>query len=450
MDTPLYHALNDLIAKDASRFHMPGHKGIDTFGIFGSTLQYDITEIAGADSLYAASEAILRCEERIAAYYGAKRSLISCQGSTLCIQSMLALVRGRGRRLVIARNAHVAAANAMALLDFVPHWVYPQTDSVTGVIAAVTPNEVEAALCSAEDVAAVYITSPNYYGVLSDIAGIAEVCRRHQVPLLVDNAHGAHLPAAGYPHPITQGAAMCCDSAHKTLPVITGGAYLHIADDEYIGPAKEAMAVFGSTSPSYLIMLSIDTCLAYLDKDASPAFQALRKRVAEIEQAAMKKGFTALSGIRDGTRLPLCAYQLGYSGTQLAEHLAAYAIEPEYVGENTVVLLPSPFNSERDFMRLKQAIEAITPRQYRPQPIPASYTATTRLAPREAFMAAKQSVPVHAALGRIAAANKSSCPPGVPVVMCGEEITQEVLQRLIFYGYESVTVVNKGAIRHSV
>ncbi len=450
MDTPLYCALNDIIAKDTSRFHMPGHKGVDTSGIFGKVLRYDITEITGADSLYAASEAILRCEERIAAYYGAKRSLISCQGSTLCIQTMLALVRGRGRRLVIARNAHVAAANAMALLDFIPYWVYPQTDGITGVTAAVAPDEVEAALRSAEDVAAVYITSPNYYGVLSDIKAIAEVCRRYQVPLLVDNAHGAHLPAAGYPHPITQGAAMCCDSAHKTLPVITGGAYLHIADDEYIASAKEAMAVFGSTSPSYLIMLSIDTCLAYLEKEASAAFQTLHRRIEEIEQAAMQKGFTAVPGIRDGTRLSLCACQLGYTGAQLAEHLAAYAIEPEYVGENTVVLLPSPLNSERDFMRLRQAVEAITPKEYRPRSIPAQHNAAARLAPREAFMAVKQTVPVHASLGRVAAANKSSCPPGVPVVMCGEEITQAVQQQLIFYGYESVTVVSEGATLHSV
>ena len=442
METPIYEALTNILSKDASRFHMPGHKGRDYSGLFGGVMQYDITEIQGADSLYEAGEAILRCEERLANYYGAKRSLISCQGSTLCIQTMLALVRHRGSRLVIGRNAHVAASNVMALLDYEPIWVYSSTDIITGVTGAITPEQVEVALRSQVDVAAVYITSPSYYGVFTDISAIAAVCSRYNVPLLVDNAHGAHLKAAGYPHPITQGAAMCCDSAHKTLPVITGGAYLHIAQDEYIEPAKEAMAVFGSTSPSYLIMLSLDTCLSYLEGSAEKGFHALRSRIAALDQLALQKGFTPIPDERDHTRMLLCAYHLGYSGEQLATHLRAFKIESEYVGENTVVLLPSPFNTEQDFGRLTNAIKAIEPRDNIPALVPSPIMASVECRPHEAFMARKKVIPVQNSLGRIVAANKSSCPPGVPVVYCGELITEEAVRLLTAYGYEKVTVID--------
>lgn len=441
METPIYQALTNILSKDASRFHMPGHKGRDYFGLFGGVIQYDITEIEGADSLYEAGAAILRCEERLADYYGAKRSLISCQGATLCIQTMLALVRSRGRRLVIGRNAHVSAANAMAVLDYEPVWVYPSTDSITGVTGAITPEQVEAALRLQEDVAAVYITSPNYYGVFSNITAIAAVCSRYHVPLLVDNAHGAHLKAAGYPHPIMQGAAMCCDSAHKTLPVITGGAYLHIAQGEYIESAKETMAVFGSTSPSYLIMLSLDTCLSYLDDTAEKDFHNLRSRIEALDQLALQKGFTPIPDERDHTRLLLCGYHLGYSGEQLAAHLRAFKIEPEYVGENTIVLLPSPFNSEQDFERLTAAMKAIERNGKIPAAVLPQIQAPVQCGPREAFLANKQVVPVQRSLGKVVAANKSSCPPGVPVVYCGERITEGVIHLLTAYGYENVTVM---------
>ncbi len=446
MNTPLYKALCDVMEKDFSRFHMPGHKGHDRTGLFGDVLRYDFTEVDGTDSLYHASEAILDGEKRIAAYYGAKRSLISTQGSTLCIQTMLSLVRGRGRTLIIARGAHVSAANAIALLDFDPAWVYPDIDEKTGISKPITPQQIESALAVAESPAAVYITSPSYYGVLADVAGIAEVCRRYDVPLLVDAAHGAHLKAAGLPDPIAQGATMCAQSAHKTLPVITGGAFLHISDDRFVSDAKDAMALFGSTSPSYLIMLSLDTCMAYLETDAPAEFSALRSRIHELELLAFSCGFTPVvpEGIlRDDTRLSLCAYDLGYSGEDLATHLRTYAVEPEYVGENTVVLLPSPANTERDFERLHKAISSITPKDNTPPIVPKPVQPIQAITPHQALFAPKELIPLADALGRVAARNQSSCPPGVPVVMCGEMITENTLQQMLHYGIKQVWVVRK-------
>ncbi len=449
LTTPLYRALCEVTQKDFSRFHMPGHKGIDRTGVFGDALRFDITEIDGTDSLYHASDCILQCEQRIAAYYGARRSIISTQGSTLCIQTMLALVRERGRTLIIARGAHVSAANAVALLDFDPVWVYPELNQITGVGMPVTPQQIEDALLGAKDAAAVYITSPSYYGVLTDVEGIAAVCGRYGVPLVVDAAHGAHLKAAGLPDPIQQGAAMCAQSAHKTLPVLTGGAFLHIAHEQFASGAKDAMALFGSTSPSYLIMLSLDTCVAYLETDAHAEFAALRSCVGGIEQLAHSHGFTQAipNGVlHDGTRLSLCAQELGYSGEELARHLAAYRIEPEYVGESAVVLLPSPANTARDFKRLREAIAAIVPLALHPQPVLPFVKAVQAMRPRQAMFAKKETVCLAGACGRIAAQNQSTCPPGVPVVLCGERITEGAVQQMHRYGIKHVTVV---AAQHS-
>ncbi len=445
--TPLYTALSNVISKDFSRFHMPGHKGCDRTGLFGEVLQYDFTEVDGTDSLYHANDAILRCEQRIAAYYGAKRSLISTQGSTLCIQTMLALARERGRTLVIARGAHVAAANAIALLDFDPLWVYPDINEKTGVPLPVTPRQIEDALAGAEDVAAVYITSPSYYGVLTDLAGIAQICGHYGVPLVVDSAHGAHLKASGLPDPIEQGAALCAQSAHKTLPVITGGAFLHIADSRFVSGAKEEMSLFGSTSPSYLTMLSLDTCIAYLESDAHTEFSALRVRIEALEQLALSHGFTPVfsdSVIRDDTRLCLCACDLGLTGAQLVSHLARYRIEPEYAGENTVVLLPSPANTERDFERLRAAITGIVPSDAKVPKVPKPVRSVQQaLSPHKAIFSTRECVSLAQAAGRIAARNQSSCPPGVPVVLCGERITPEAQRLMLHYGIESVWVVRQ-------
>ncbi len=441
MHTPLYTALRAILRRDRARFHMPGHKGHDRTGIFGGTLRYDITETDGADSLYRASGAILQAEGRIAAYYGARRSLLSPQGSTLGIQTMLSLARGRGRKLIIARGAHVAAANAISLLDFDPTWIYPAVDGKTGVTTPPAANAIEAALAENPDAAAVYVTSPTYYGVFADVAGIAAVCKKYGVPLLVDNAHGAHLIAAGYEHPIRQGAAICSDSAHKTLPALTGGAFVHIADEQFAAGAKDAMAVFGSTSPSYLIMLSLDACAAYLETNAAREFLALRQRVGELETLAANNGFYSIGGNRDHTRLLLCAHGLGYTGAHLAEHLARHGIEHEYAGERTVVLLASPQNTHRDFARLKRALTSIKPLGDPPEELLPEVHAVQAIAPREAFFAQKETVPLSQAEGRVAAQNRTSCPPGVPVAMCGERITADAVRRLAYYGFDRVTVV---------
>ena len=189
MSTPLFSAIDRLRRQGFSRFHTPGHKGRDC-GFLTPVTPWDFTEVRGADSLFEASGPIAETEARCTALYRTGGTFLSAGGSTLCIQAMLALVRPLGGKLLLGRNAHASAIKTMALLDLRPVWL-AQDLAPDGFPAPVTPAQVEAALAAGGDYAGVYVTSPDYFGRLTDIAGLAEVCHRYGVPLLVDNAHGA-------------------------------------------------------------------------------------------------------------------------------------------------------------------------------------------------------------------------------------------------------------------
>ena len=271
MRTPIVDFVKAYADADVSRFHMPGHKGRAMLGCE----PYDITEIKGADVLSDADGVIAESEAYASALFGA-RSFYSTEGSTLCIKTMLALVASESKRqtrplILAARNVHKAFVYACALLDLRVEWLDPATPAHL-CACPITARDVEKALdAMQEKPAAVYLTSPDYLGNLADVEGIAKVCRARSIPLLIDNAHGAYLrflePSQ---HPISLGATMCCDSAHKTLPVLTGGAYLHLSPDAPFDAqtVRRRMALFASTSPSYLILQSLDLCNRYKPTNA--------------------------------------------------------------------------------------------------------------------------------------------------------------------------------------
>ena len=264
MHTPIYEFLTRYAAQDPLRMHMPGHKGRGLGSALDAAFPLDITEIPGADSLFDAAGIIAESEANAAAWYHTAGTVYSTAGSTLCIQTMLALMQQEHRRVLAVRNVHRAFLTASVLLGLEVEWIYP---TYTGGILSgtVTPAQIAAALDASPTPACVYVTSPDYLGHCADIAGIAAVCRAHQAPLLVDNAHGAHLGLfSPSRHPIALGADLCCDSAHKMLPALTGCAYLHTSQPRYAAWAKAAMSLFGSTSPSYLLLASLDLCNAYL------------------------------------------------------------------------------------------------------------------------------------------------------------------------------------------
>ena len=442
--TPLCQATEDYIRTGRARMHMPGHKGSDDPSLFGGPLlTYDLTEADGLDSLYQSSGAIARTEEAYRQRYGTAASCISAGGSTLGIQSMLSLTVPPGGKVIMARNVHMAAVNTMALLDIHPVWLYPACRENCPHAAAVTPAQVREALVCHPDASAVYVTSPDYYGQLCDVAAISRICRERGVPLLVDNAHGAHLKFLPRDcHPMTLGASVCCDSLHKTLPVLTGGAMLHIGEKRLAGRAKNRMALFGSTSPSYLIMLSIDRCLNYLDR-AKEDFGTLIERLEPIRRLAAEQGYLPIDGseLHDPARLTLSVWNSPLGQEGFGRRLRAFGIEPEYLGPDYCVLLPSVFNPPSDFERLVSFLQATPARGdavWRPVFFPSPERVMSL---REATFSDSESLPVEQCAGRIAAEATILCPPGIPVVMPGEKIDGSLEKIIKNTGIQRLNVI---------
>ena len=290
MKTPIYDFLKKYSNDNISRLHMPGHKGT---GFLGCE-KMDITEVFGADSLYEADGIIRESEKNASKIFETGDTFYSTEGSSLCIRAMLyaALINTDKKPVIVAaRNVHKSFIYACAALDIDAEWIYPEnSDSLCG--GAITAKEAEDAIKKYNPFA-LYVTSPNYLGEMTDIKAISAVCKNYNIPLLVDNAHGAYLKFVGL-HPIELGASMCCDSAHKTLNVLTGGSNLHISKeykDIYSDTIKNAMAFFGSTSPSYLTLCSLDLCNKYLVNGYSEKLKNCILKVEEIKEYIAQKGF---------------------------------------------------------------------------------------------------------------------------------------------------------------
>lgn len=437
MDTPIVDFIRAYEKSGTVRFHMPGHKGQPFLGME----PWDLTEIHSADELYDADGIIARSEANAAALFGSARTLYSTEGSSQCIRAMLHLALScrtpqASRTIVAARNVHKAFVYASALLDFDVCWLFPETcSSICSCIISAETLELALAALSAPP-AAVYITSPDYLGHAADVRALAEVCHQHGTLLLVDNAHGAYLHFLDSPaHPLDLGADMCCDSAHKTLPVLTGGAYLHISKrlpPVFSEKAKQALALFGSTSPSYLTLASLDACNAYLADGYSEHLAACIALTDRTKKALHEKGWQIAQS--DPLRITL------RTDAQLAAHLRSHGIECEFADRDHLVLMITPENSEADFHRLLCALSVL-------HPVPVSDTrlplcrAEQALSIREALFAPSETIPVHQSKGRICSAPLVSCPPAIPVVITGERITQEAVSLLEYYGIERIEVL---------
>ena len=433
---PLYEALQSAVRTGRSRFHTPGHGGDGCLFPFPDVAAFDMTEIEGLDALYEASGPILCAEELAARFFGAQRTLLSSGGCTLCIQTMLALALQPGEQVLMARNSHRAAIHTAALLDLQPVWVWPQEGRIL-------PSDVENLLERNPSCRAVYITSPDYYGRISDIAALSAVCRTKGIPLLVDNAHGTHLGLVpGGRHPLQEGAAMTACSAHKTLPVLTAGAWLNIAQKDYVQRAKQVMAVFGSTSPSYPILASLDLARAWCEEEGKAAFATLYNRVKEIEEFACQVGMPPMDGLRDNVRITLQVGKIGLTGVFAADILRRYGVEPEFVDEANIVLIPSVFSTQEDFQRLQRAIAQFPQRAPRKeQERLMSFHPESVMSLRSAVFSHTESIDVENAPGRIAAQAVCPCPPGIPITMPGERVTDEICHIMKKTGISCLSVV---------
>lgn len=435
ISTPVCDFVRDYAASAPVRLHMPGHKGR---GILGCE-SLDITEIRGADDLYHPEGILARSEENASRLFGC-RTVYSAEGSSLAIRAMLYLAYTRSGckgKCLAGRNAHKSFLHTAVLLDFPISWLWAGDSYLS---CPVTAETVEAAILEEKEKPfAVYLTSPDYLGNLAPVGEIASVCHRYGVPLLVDNAHGAYLKFLPRSlHPMDLGADLCSDSAHKTLPVLTGGAYLHMTSDYTAEDAKAAMALFGSTSPSWLILQSLDGANPLLERLPGD-IAALAPHIAALKGALLAHGF-ALVGA-EPLKITVHAAKFGYSGEEMAEILEKQGIFCEFADRDFLVFMLTPRNTPEELDRLRAALCAL-PRGVRQEEPPLALARPkAACTPRQAAFAPRETIPVENSLGRILALANVSCPPAVPIVMCGEEIDEAAQEALCRCGIEEVTVI---------
>ena len=434
--TPICDFLKQYAEKDVLRLHMPGHKGQGKLGVE----QYDITEVSGADSLYEAAGIIHQSEQNASALFGCP-TYYSAEGSSLAIRAMVYLAmqhakaRGKQPKIAAGRNAHKVFLSAVTLLDVDVAWIAGDSYLSCKIDAETLEKVIEA-----EHPTAVYVTSPDYLGNITDVAALAEVAHRHDCLLLVDNAHGAYLKfLTPSMHPVDLGADLCADSAHKTLPVLTGGAYLHIGAQHphLVRQAKTALALFGSTSPSYLIMQSLDAANAVLDG----AYRAeLAEFVAQYEQ--MKSRLTGWGVVgTEPLKLTIETKPRGYYGTEVAQILRAQGIEGEFADPDYVVFMITPEIGKAGLDRLEKALMEIPAKTAILEAPPKFHLPQRALSIRVAAFSESEVIPVAEGLGRILASPTVGCPPAVPVVACGERIDEAALNCFRYYGINTCTVV---------
>lgn len=438
MNTPVADFVQRYAKAGTARLHMPGHKG----RCFLGCEPWDITEIHGADALYEAEGILAESEQNAAALFGSQRTCYSTEGSSQCIRAMLylAVAASGSHTVVAARNVHRAFVSAAALLDLEIRWLWPEESrSLCG--CPISPAQLEETLHSLpEPPAAVYLTSPDYLGGMAEIPALAQVCHQHGTLLLVDNAHGAYLrflqPSL---HPLDLGADLCCDSAHKTLPVLTGGAYLHLsptAPAQLAPLAKSALGLFGSTSPSYLTLASLDLCNRYLAEGYPQRLAEAVERLAELRERLTAAGWRVEPS--DPLRVTVAAPR-GVTGQELAGQLRRQGVECEYADRDFLVLMTTPENTPEE---LAQAAAALgqCPGEANPPQLPLA-RGERACSIRQAAFAPRETVDAAHSLGRVCGLPTVGCPPAIPIAVSGERITPEALALFAYYGIEQVEVL---------
>ena len=442
MKTPIVSFLKSYQEKSPVRMHMPGHKGAGILGFEGM----DLTEIYGADELFAAEGIIKESEQNASNLFGCP-TYYSTQGSTLCIQTMCTILcqdaksKGKKPKILAGRNAHRSFIHAAALLDFEIAWLYGNSDYLSCKIHA---EDLEKAIIESHPTA-VYLTNPDYLGNLLDIQSLASVCKKHNVLLAIDNAHGAYLrflePSL---HPVDLGADLCCDSAHKTLPVLTGGAYLHLSDSlnqVWKNDVKHFMEYFSSTSPSYLIMASLDAANEVLDTTFRNSLSECIQRVDGLKNTLVQYGYTILSG--EPMKITISTKEFGYTGNEIANLLMECDIYPEFYDSDYIVLMPSPYNTKDDLKRLETCLCGIERKPILVNKPPKLEQSKKAMNVRQALFSSSITLDVSKSLGQVCSSVTVSCPPAILPVIPGEVISESSIEVMKYYGIETVRVVKE-------
>ena len=442
MNTPICDFIREYQKSNPIRLHVPGHKGKGALGIES----WDITEIHGADSLYFANGIIARSEKNATDIFGSEKTFYSCEGSSLCIRAMLYMAmkckrENQGSYVLATRNAHSSFITGASLLGFDVEWIFGKDNYLS---VDLNGDELEKVLESVDILPfALYVTSPDYLGNTLDISSLAKVCHKHGILLIVDNAHGAYLKfLTPSRHPLDQGADLCCDSAHKTLPTLTGCAYLHIsknAPKELSLYGKEALSLFGSTSPSYLMLASLDNVNLYLTSDYKKRLNSFCQDVEMLKNRLRAYGYEIIDS--EPLKLTIKPKSYGYTGIELGNELEKMNIFPEFYDKDFLVLMLS---CEIDCLsELEKALISIEKRVSILDTPPKITPPKRVFSIRESMFKNGCETPISNCLGSVLSTGAISCPPAVSLVVSGEEINQSVIDACEYYGIDTLKVIKE-------
>lgn len=435
MGAPLYERLSALAEKAALRMHMPGHKGkLSAAPELAGAAALDFTELADTGSLYEGTGPIAEAEALAAKAFGAGNALFLTGGATQGIQSAVFYAARRGRGILMDRGSHLSAYNACGLLRLDQRYLYPEAVPGFGCLGPVTPEMVREGLAESP-AAAVLITSPTYYGVLSDVPAIAQLCREKDALLVVDAAHGAHLPFMKGFETVLKGADIAIVSAHKTLPALGQSALMLTGPGVDARQLRGISAIFGSSSPSYALMASMDAARAYMERGGAAEYERAAAAVRAIRGAVNARGvFRAFDGPGlDPLRLVVNTDAGGLSGLDSSRLLSGrFGIAAEMADLVNVVFIITGQDGPRELEKLSDALLALEGMAGGTAlaELPAPPGAQARLTPGEAMLAPRELVPLNQAAGRVAGEHISVYPPGIPLLAAGEMIEQKHLAYL--------------------
>lgn len=419
MQTPIYTKLKEYAQKNRISFAMPGHK--NGRGLAEDYEKCDVTELDATLDLQEESAEVRSANALLGKLYGSKASFILTCGSTAGVQVMLSSVLMPGDLLLAAADCHLSVINTCAVCGFKIKLLPVRYNLEYGVPEGLDDFEIP------PQAKAVLVTSPNYYGVVKDIDKISKKCRMAGVPLLVDEAHGAHFIKQGFPKTAVGLADIVCHSAHKTLNALTGAAYLHISGDTVnIDRVRKAIRVFETSSPSYPIAASADAARAAL---AAADYTCIMERCRDFLNFAGRELRIKVFKNDDITRMVLNFSPYEISGFDVCDILSErYGIDIEMADLKNIVLIATPYNSGEDFRQLMRALSDIVKcakisagtRNVLPPP-----AANAVVSPSAGWYAETESVPVDSAAGRTAANVAAAYPPGTSIIVTGETIRQE-------------------------
>lgn len=468
---PLYEALVQFASNNPVSFHVPGHKngfvGEETGNqFFSQLLKIDLTELTGLDDLHSPEGVIAEAQELTASLYGVKSSYFLVNGSTVGNLSMILASCSSGDRVIVQRNCHKSVMHALYLAKVKPVFVAPIYDTHAGFQTGVTPEILQKALEKYPDSKAIILTNPNYYGASLNLQPIIEMAHNNKIPVLVDEAHGAHFCLGG-PFPesaINQGADIVVHSAHKTLPAMTMGSYLHfnsglVKEDK----VKFYLNILQSSSPSYPIMASLDLARAYLESFRAKGYQHIledyldfRKKAGQIDGINVVESI--VKGVSNDPLKIILQAEGNVTGYKLKDMLEKANIYPELAdSKNVLLVLPLAVIKNKDdiIKRIKRAVAGATMIGNEAKPeeilIEQDQISEIQLTYQEMDDTPTQTAMLFTSEGKISAEDIIPYPPGIPLVLRGERISASQIEKIkelleqgaVFQGNISLTQQNQ-------